>query len=118
MEMTIQLNNVQDAGLFVAQCNEYAENIDYRFDHYIVDAKSLLGVISAGFNKNVSFLSIHLILLFWINSIKTWKCGGITYDFIAGKTCSGKRELYLNFVRSSNIRKSLHTLQDLLEIRK
>ena len=51
MEMTIQLNNVQDAGLFVAQCNEYAENIDYRFDHYIVDAKSLLGVISAGFNK-------------------------------------------------------------------
>lgn len=51
MEMTIQLNNVQDAGLFVAQCNEYAENIDYRFDHYIIDAKSLLGVISAGFNK-------------------------------------------------------------------
>lgn len=49
MEMIIQLNNVQDAGLFVAQCNEYTESIDYRFDHYVVDAKSLLGVIFSRF---------------------------------------------------------------------
>ena len=51
MATGIQLNNVQDAILFVAQCSEYEANIDYKFDHYIVDAKSLMGVISAGFGK-------------------------------------------------------------------
>lgn len=56
MSMDIQLNNVQDAVLFVAQCNEYTENIDYKFDHYIVDAKSLMGVISAGFGKKCNVL--------------------------------------------------------------
>lgn len=61
MSMDIQLNNVQDVVLFVAQCNEYVENIDYKFDHYIVDAKSLMGVISAGFGRNVMYQLIQII---------------------------------------------------------
>ena len=76
MEMIIQLNNVQDAGLFVAQCNEYTESIDYRFDHYVVDAKSLLGVISAGFNKKC-IVSINtsnpVVLDKFYKDMKIWR---------------------------------------------
>ena len=76
MSMDIQLNNVQDAVLFVAQCNEYTENIDYKFDHYIVDAKSLMGVISAGFGRKCS-VSINTddsgILDKFMEDMKMWR---------------------------------------------
>lgn len=76
MATGIQLNNVQDAILFVAQCSEYEANIDYKFDHYIVDAKSLMGVISAGFGKRciVSINSVDPdVLDKFAKDMKMWR---------------------------------------------
>lgn len=52
MELKIKLNNVNDAVLFVAKCNEFKEyDIDVIYNRYIIDAKSLMGVLSIGTNE-------------------------------------------------------------------
>lgn len=52
MKLKIKLNNVNDAVLFVAKCNEFKENdIDVQYNKYIIDGKSLMGVLSIGTNE-------------------------------------------------------------------
>lgn len=46
MKMTIKLGTVQNAALFTAKCGEYKEDIDLIYGRYVIDAKSLMGVLS------------------------------------------------------------------------
>lgn len=56
--MKIRLETVNDAGLFVAKCGEYAVDIDYECGRHSVDAKSLMGVLSIGLNRECE-VTIH-----------------------------------------------------------
>lgn len=59
MKLKVKLNTVNDAVLFAAKCNEYDDDVDYMYnDHYILDAKSMIGVISAGLGREATVL-IH-----------------------------------------------------------
>lgn len=42
----IKLGSVNDAALFVKKCSGFEENIDYIKGRYVIDAKSLMGVLS------------------------------------------------------------------------
>lgn len=59
MRLKIKLNTVNDAVLFAAKCNEYDDDVDYMYnEHYVLDAKSMVGVISAGLGRKATVL-IH-----------------------------------------------------------
>jgi phosphocarrier protein HPr len=58
MTIRLKLNNVTDASLFVTKCGNYREDIDYVCGRYILDAKSLMGVLSVGFDR-VCEVKIH-----------------------------------------------------------
>lgn len=51
LEVKIKLLNVNDAALFCAKCGEFEDDIDYICDRYIVDAKSLMGILSVSLNR-------------------------------------------------------------------
>lgn len=54
----VQFRNVNDAALFVTTCNNYNSDIDIRQRHYVIDAKSMLGILSM--NLNLPFIvDIH-----------------------------------------------------------
>ncbi len=42
----IKLGSVNDAALFVKKCGEFEEDIDYIHGRYIIDAKSIMGIMS------------------------------------------------------------------------
>lgn len=42
----IKLGSVNDAALFVKKCGEFEEVIDYIHGRYIIDAKSIMGIMS------------------------------------------------------------------------
>lgn len=46
MKLRVKLPNISDAALFCAKCNEFKEDIDYIYGRYIVDGKSLMGILS------------------------------------------------------------------------
>lgn len=48
MKVKVKLNTMDDCALFVAKCGQYEEDIDYCCNKYIVDACSLMGVMSVG----------------------------------------------------------------------
>lgn len=49
----IRLNTINDASLFTAKCNEYKDvDIDCLYGRYIIDAKSVMGVLSIGLEKD------------------------------------------------------------------
>ena len=51
MKLKIRLKTVNDASLFTAKCNEYRDNdVDYLVGRYIIDGKSLMGILSTGFS--------------------------------------------------------------------
>lgn len=47
----IKLSSIQDAKKFVALANECDFDINVRFNHFIIDAKSILGVLSLDLAK-------------------------------------------------------------------
>lgn len=52
MKLKIRLKTVNDASLFTAKCNEYRDNdVDYLVGRYIIDGKSLMGILSTGLDK-------------------------------------------------------------------
>lgn len=51
MQLKVKLVTVNDAALFTAKCNEYTYDIDYFFNRYIIDAKSLMGILGIGLNR-------------------------------------------------------------------
>ena len=58
MKLKVKLVTVNDAVLFVAKCNEYMEDIDYFYNRYIIDGKSLMGILGIGLN-NECVVEIH-----------------------------------------------------------
>ena len=57
-ECSVKLNTPNDAALFVAKCGMYDCDIDYYFGRYVIDAKSLMGVLSTGLD-HVCTVIIH-----------------------------------------------------------
>lgn len=51
MELKIKLNTVKNAMLFATVCDGYEEDIDYLFGRYQIDAKSILGLMGIGLEK-------------------------------------------------------------------
>lgn len=45
-QFKIRIGSINDAALFVKKCSEFEENIDYIKGRYVIDAKSLMGVLS------------------------------------------------------------------------
>ena len=58
MKIKIKLGTVNNAALFTAKCNEYIEDIDFIYGKYMVDAKSLMGILSVGL-ANTGEVHIH-----------------------------------------------------------
>lgn len=59
MKVNIKLKSAKDAALFVTKCEEYKDyDIDYKHGRYILDALSLLGIISVGF-EHVCEIVLH-----------------------------------------------------------
>ena len=50
----IKLSTIQDAKKFVALANECDFDINVRFNHFIIDAKSILGVLSLDLAKAIT----------------------------------------------------------------
>lgn len=46
MSFKVKLCNSNNVALFVSICSEYDSYIDYAIDRYIIDAKSIMGVLS------------------------------------------------------------------------
>ncbi len=46
MELKIKLNSVNDVAMFVKVCERFEEDIDYKHGRYVIDAKSIMGVLS------------------------------------------------------------------------
>ncbi len=53
-EFQIRLNSVNEIALFTQKCSEFDRDIDYQVGRYIIDAKSMMGVLSTGVEKNVT----------------------------------------------------------------
>lgn len=51
MEFTVMLGNSNNAALFVSICSEFKSDIDYKVGRYIIDAKSIMGVLSTPLDK-------------------------------------------------------------------
>ena len=47
----ILLNTLKDANEFVDVCEQFEEDINYRYGRYIIDAKSIMGILSCDLNK-------------------------------------------------------------------
>lgn len=45
-QFKVRIGSINDAALFVKKCSEFNENIDYIKGRYVIDAKSLMGVLS------------------------------------------------------------------------
>lgn len=58
MKIKIKLNTVKDAGLFVAKCSEYPVDVDFICGRYVIDAKSLMGVLGIGLGRECE-VEIH-----------------------------------------------------------
>lgn len=47
----ILLNTLKDANEFVNVCGSFEEEVDYKYNRYIIDGKSIMGVLSCNLNK-------------------------------------------------------------------
>lgn len=57
-QFKIKLGSVNDAALFVRKCGEFEEDIDYIHGRYVIDAKSIMGIMSTDL-RDVAKVSIH-----------------------------------------------------------
>ena len=54
----IKLNSVNNAALFVKKCGSFEEDIDYIHGRYVIDAKSIMGIMSTDLGESVK-VEIH-----------------------------------------------------------
>lgn len=47
----ILLNTLKDANEFVNVCGSFEEDVDYKYNRYIIDGKSIMGILSCDLNK-------------------------------------------------------------------
>ena len=59
-EFIVKFSNTNDIVIFTKIADEFKENIDVRShdNHYVVDAKSIMGLLSLGIPKEI-FIVIH-----------------------------------------------------------
>lgn len=57
-QFKIKLGSVNDAALFVRTCGEFKEDIDYIHGRYVIDAKSIMGIMSTDL-RDVAKVHIH-----------------------------------------------------------
>ena len=57
-QFKIRIGSINDAALFVKKCSEFEENIDYIKGRYVIDAKSLMGVLSVDL-RDFGTIEIH-----------------------------------------------------------
>lgn len=57
MELKIKLHSVNDVAMFVKVCERFEEDIDYKHGRYVIDAKSIMGVLSTAIG-NVALVNI------------------------------------------------------------
>ena len=73
--MIVRLNTANNAALFSTVCAKYDEDIDYKVGRYIVDGKSLMGILSTRLNEN-AIVHIHTentdIINDFLTDIKLW----------------------------------------------
>lgn len=55
---TVKLPTLEDMNSFVNICSQFEENIDYRIGRYIVDAKSVMGIMSTTLGREAN-VTIH-----------------------------------------------------------
>ena len=70
-EFQIRLNSVNEIALFTQKCSEFDCDIDYQVGRYIIDAKSMMGVLSTGVEKTVTVTIKNVIKEFY-DEIKMW----------------------------------------------
>lgn len=56
--MTIRLNTIDDANNFVKVIDKYEYDIDAVYGKYVIDAKSIMGLLSLGIPKKINIV-IH-----------------------------------------------------------
>ena len=47
----VLLPNVTSVSMFVRTCEQFEEDINYRYGRYIIDTKSIMGILSCNLNK-------------------------------------------------------------------
>lgn len=47
----VLLPNVTSVSMFVRTCEQFKEDINYRYGRYIIDGKSIMGILSCDLNK-------------------------------------------------------------------
>lgn len=49
----VKLNSMKDVALFIERCSLFDVDIDYQVDRYVIDAKSLMGILSISLGKEL-----------------------------------------------------------------
>lgn len=47
----VKLNSMKDVALFIDKCSLFDVDIDYKVDRYVIDAKSLMGILSISLGR-------------------------------------------------------------------
>ena len=71
----VKLNSIDSAKDFSKVCKKFDEDVDYVIGRYVIDAKSLLGILSTTLGK-IAHVTIHSkdkkIVEQFLNSIYRW----------------------------------------------
>ena len=51
MGFKILLETLKSANEFVDVCEQFEEEVDYKYNRYIIDGKSIMGILSCDLNK-------------------------------------------------------------------
>lgn len=47
----VKLNSMKDVAFFIDKCSLFDVDIDYKVDRYVIDAKSLMGILSISLGR-------------------------------------------------------------------
>ena len=75
---TVKLPTLEDMNSFVNICSQFEEDIDYRIGRYIVDAKSVMGIMSTtlGREANVTIYTYNSrVIDSFVDHIYKWIVG-------------------------------------------
>lgn len=75
--MKVKFNNIEDVNRFVDICEQFPFDIDAKVNHYIVDAKSLLGIIALGLQNEFEIIPRAYSLSENMNMVDTIKAFAI-----------------------------------------
>lgn len=71
----VKLNSIDSAKDFSKVCEKFDEDVDYVIGRYVIDAKSLLGILSTTIGK-IAYVTIYTsdqdVIEEFLNSIYKW----------------------------------------------